>query len=177
MNTSQCEKYETYTIKIDSMYSTSNNSFVSYIDVPLRNVVKSEVLLSSVSANVASSNVIYVYVKELNSKFNDKAALQTAISVSGKTSNIGGVTPTAQLSNVGYLRNSLITYPADPVNVRSVFTTSSGWDTSTEYIEPIRQVQQFTVGVYGESGNLVPAPGPTFLGLRLTCSKQNVCLY
>ena len=55
----ECERYETYTLKVDSIFAPANNSFIGYINIPLRNVVKAEVLSASISANIytAGSNV------------------------------------------------------------------------------------------------------------------------
>ena len=52
MSTS-CEQYETYTVKLDSRGAATNSSFVGYIDIPLRNVVKVEVLSANIDSNLA----------------------------------------------------------------------------------------------------------------------------
>lgn len=175
MSTS-CEQYETYTVKVDSRGAPSNNSFVGYINIPLRNVVKAELLSASIASNLASTAVLYVYIDELVTKFNDKSDVQTVISVGGNTSNIGPV-PTSTLSNVAQLRTALVAFPAEQVNPRSVFSTSSFWNTEVEYIEPIRQIQHLTVTILKDDGNLPSLSGATYLVLRFTCAKQNRCLY
>jgi hypothetical protein len=180
---SECEKYETYTLKIDSKFATANNYFIGYINIPLRNVVKAEVLSASVSANTSVSNVIYVYAMELDSKFNDRMDVQTAITsfqsntmATPQTSNIGP-NLAGTFSNVNQMRTSLVCIPADQTTLRTVFTAGGYWQAITDYIEPIRQIQQLTISLYNETGGLLTVGGPTFLNLRLTCAKPNRCLY
>lgn len=171
-----CEQYETYTVKVDSRGAPTNNSFVGYIDIPLRNVVKVELLSANILSNLFFTPSLYVYIDELVSKFNDKASVQTAISVSGNTSNIGP-NPSTTTSNVSQLRTSLVCIPSEQVNPRTIFTVGAYWNAVTEFIEPIRQVQYLTVSIFKENGDLASLNGPTFLTLRFTCAKRNTCLY
>ena len=175
MSTS-CEQYETYTVKLDSRGAATNSSFVGYIDIPLRNVVKVEVLSANIDSNLAATPSLYLYINELVSKFNDKASIQTSISVAGNKSNVGPI-PTATTSNVSQLRTSLACIPTEQVNPRTVFTKGGYWDAITEFIEPIRQVQYLTVSIFGANGNLADLIGTTFITLRFTCAKRNTCLY
>jgi len=181
----ECERYETYTLKVDSVFAPANNSFIGYINIPLRNVVKAEVLSASISANTtsASSNVGYLYAMELDSKFNDRMDVQTTItsfnsntSATPQTSNIGP-NLTGTFSNLNQMRTSLVAIPLDQITKRTVFTLSSYFPTDIEFIEPIRQIQQLTISLYNETGGLLTVSGPTFLTIRLTCSKPNRCLY
>jgi len=170
---------------VDSVFAPANNSFIGYINIPLRNVVKAEVLSASISANIytAGSNVAYLYAMELDSKFNDRMDVQTTItsfnsntSARPQTSNIGP-NITGTFSNVNQMRTSLVAVPLDGSNLRSVFTVSSFFPTDIEYIEPIRQIQQLSISLYNETGGLLTVSGPTFLVIRLTCAKPNRCLY
>lgn len=175
MSTS-CEQYETYTVKVDSRGAPANNSFVGYIDIPLRNVVKVEVLSANMDSNLAATPSLYLYINELVSKFNDKASIQTSISVAGNKSNVGPI-PTSTTSNVSQLRTSLACIPTEQVNPRTVFTINGYWNTEVEFIEPIRQIQYLTVSIFKENGDLASLSGTTFLTLRFTCAKRNTCLY
>ena len=175
MSTS-CEQYETYTIKVDSRGAATNNSFVGYLNIPLRNVVKAELLTASVSANTQSAVMVYIYVDELVSKFNDRTQIQTAISIAGTTSNIGPNISTTT-SNLSELSTSIVSFPAEQYQARSIFTQNGFWNTEVEFIEPIRLLSQLTVRVYRDSGDILPVLGTTFLTLRFTCAKRNTCLY
>jgi len=175
MNAS-CEQYETYTIKLDSRGATSNSSFVGYLNIPLRNVVKAELLSASIASNAATTPALYVYVNELVSKFNDKADLQMTLGVSGTSSNVGS-TPTLTTSNTYLLHSSLVCVPTEQAAQRTIFTSGNFWDTSIEFIEPIRQIQTLTVIILKDDGNLPSLTGATHLVLRFTCAKPNKCLY
>lgn len=174
-----CENYETYTLKIDTKFAPSSNSFIAYTNFPLRNIVKTEVLDVSISANTSTSNVLYVYCLELESKFNDRLDIQTAVTSFSNASPTSNVGPnlTGSISNLKQLRNALVCFPAEQVNLRSVFTVGGYWNAVTEYIEPVRQVQQLTLSLYNESGGSLIVGGPTFMTLRITCAKPNRCLY
>jgi hypothetical protein len=171
-----CEDYEVYTVKVDSRGAAANNSFVGYINIPLRNVVKAEVLSATISSNTASSPVFYLYINELVSKFNDKSDIQTVISVAGTTSNIGP-NPASTTSNVSQLRTSIVCIPAEQANPRTVFTVGGYWNSEVEFIEPIRQIQTLTVSIFKDNGDLATLTGTTHLNLRFTCAKKNTCLY
>jgi len=175
MSTS-CEQYETYTVKVDSRGSQTHNSFVGYIDIPLRNVVKAELLSASFDSNLSTTTSLYVHINELVSKFNDKASVQTSIRVAGATSNIGP-NPSGSTSNISQLRTSLACIPTEQIGTRTIFTVGAYWNTEVEFIEPIRQIQYLTVSIFNAAGDLAILPAATFLNLRFTCAKRNTCLY
>ena len=169
---------EVYTIRVDTVNTTvSNVDFVSYINIPLRNVVKAELLAASIVANASDTHAICIYVNELVSKFNDRATLQYTISSSGKISNQGALT--APLSNLQYLKSSLAAIPTDQTLTRTIYTASgAGFPTDVMFIEPIRQLQTLSVKLFKSNGDLLVDPaGPSFLTFRFTCSKPNVCQY
>jgi hypothetical protein len=187
MTSPTCEQYEEYTLKIDSRFAPANNSFIGYINIPLRNIVKAEVLSVSVFSNTSApssgTDVIYLYIQELVSKFNDRMDIQTAITTFSSntqalptTSNIGP-NLTNQFSNLSQMRTSLVCIPAEQTVPRTVFTSGAYFQAITEFIEPIRQVQQLTVSLYKHDGTLLSVSGPTYLTLKLTCAKRNTCLY
>lgn len=172
---------EVYTVRVDSLGATSNTSFIGYLNIPLKNVVKVEVLCASVHGNASSlsTSAIYVHVEELKSKFADRAALRYDVSVSGTTSNTGQ-TPSSTISNVGQLNTALVAVPisAGISDHRTIFTCGNYFPVEYTYMEPIRKIDKFTVNLYSADGaQPTITSGPTFLTLRLTCAKPNVCLY
>lgn len=197
---SDCEKYEIYDVKIDTKFAPANNSFIGYLNTPLRNVVKAELLSASIVVDIGSTEVVYIYIKELDSKFNDRADVQTAITSfqsatltsnttspgsnvtytpAQSTSNIGP-NLTGTFSNVNQLRTSLAAIPTTQQYSRTIFTTGAYWPVVVEYIEPIRQIPYLTVSLYDSIGNLIQDNGSastSFLTLRFTCAKPNRCLY
>jgi hypothetical protein len=171
---------EVYTVRVDSTRtSTSNTNFVSYINIPLKNVVKAELLMAVLPFNVNASAIIYIHVKELVSKFNDRATLEYTLSSAGQVSTQGGVS--TPISNIQYLNTSFATIPGDQQYARTVYTASgSGYPTDVNFIEPIRQLEKLSIAMYDFNGNLIVDPteaGPTFLVFRFTCAKPNVCQY
>lgn len=171
---------EVYTVRVDSTgTTTSNTNFVSYINIPLRNVVKAELLMAVLPFNVNASTVLYLYVEELVSKFNDRATLDYTLSSAGKISTQGGVA--SPISNIQYLKNSFATIPGDREYSRTHYTSSgTGYPTDLSFIEPIRQLDKLSITFYDYNGLPIPDPtdlGPTFLTFRFTCSKPNVCQY
>jgi hypothetical protein len=173
---------EVYTIRVDSVYASSNSSFIGYMNIPLRNVIKAELLVASFHANAnapTATSAFYLNIEELKSKFNDKTNLQYGSQVAGIISTEGAA-PLAAISNVGQLASSLVCIPVDTTSIehRTTFTTSSYFPVEIPYIEPIRRIDQFTVNLYTATGaQPVITGGPTYLTLRITCSKPNVCLY
>ena len=169
---------EVYTVRVDSINTTvSNVNFTSYINIPLRNVVKAELISAVIPANASASPVLYVCVDELVSKFNDLATLQYTLGASGTVSTQGSLT--APISNLQCLKTAFAAIPAEQVSSRTVFTASgSGFPTDISFIEPIRQLKTLTVSIYGNAGVPITDPtnlGSTFLTFRFTCAKPNVC--
>jgi hypothetical protein len=148
------------------------------MNIPLRNVIKAELLSASFHANANSptaTSAFYLNIDELKSKFNDKTYLQYVINGSAE-----GVAPSTAVSNVGQLASSIVCIPIDITSIehRTTFSSSSYFPVEIPYIEPIRQIEKFTVNIYTATGaQPVITGGPTYLTLRITCSKPNVCLY
>lgn len=169
---------EVYTVRVDTVNTTvSNVDFVSYINIPLRNIVKAELLSASIVATSTDSPVLSIYVDELVSKFNDRASLNFNMSTAGGISTQGAVT--APLSNVKLLSTSLAVIPSEQTLARTVYTSSGvGFPTDVVFIEPIRQLKTLTVKILKSNGDLLSDPtGASFLTFRFTCSKPNVCQY
>ncbi len=172
---------EVYTIRVDSVYSASNTSFVSYLNIPLRNVIKAELLSCSFHGNAQSipTSAMYVHVEELTSKFLDRGNLDYNSQVAGKIST-EGVAPYSTISNTNMLATSIVCIPlADGIpDHRTIFTTGGYFPVEVVYIDPIRQLEKLTVNLYASSGGQPTIDlGPTFLTFRFTCSKPNRCLY
>jgi hypothetical protein len=172
---------EVYTIRVDSVYAASNTSFVSYLNIPLRNVIKAELLSCSFHGNAASipTSAMYVHVEELVSKFLDRGNLNYNSRVAGKIST-EGIAPYLPISNTNMLATSLVCIPlTDGVpNHQTIFTSASYFPVEVVYIDPIRQIEKLTINLYASSGGQPTFNmGPTFLTFRFTCSKPNRCLY
>jgi hypothetical protein len=63
---------EVYNVRVDSVGAASNMSFVGYLNIPLKNVIKAELLSVGFHANASSPTTTYAYyvhIEELKSKF------------------------------------------------------------------------------------------------------------
>jgi hypothetical protein len=172
---------EVYTVRVDSVYSASNTSFVSYLNIPIRNVIKVELLSCSFHGNATSipTSAMYVHVAELTSKFLDRGNLSYDSQVAGQIST-EGTAPYLAISNTNMLATSLVCIPlSDGIpDHRTIFTSGNYFPVEVVYIDPIRQIEKLTVNLYASSGGQpIIEQGPTFLTFRFTCSKPNVCQY
>jgi len=180
-----CESRESYIIKVDSTYSSSAtaNSFVAYLPIPLRNVVKVELLSASVTPAANTSPVLYIHAEELISKFVNRAAVVYALGGGGLgnvLSTVGSVSST--LTNESKLAEALVAVPVDTTRASGtpvIYTSGGFFPTEIEYIDPIRQLSKLTINTYTSSGSLVITSGtvPSFFVFRLTCANRNSCLY
>lgn len=168
---------EVYTIRVDSVNTlTSNVNFAAYINIPLRNVVKAELLTASIPINSAITPAIYIYVNELVSKFNDRAVLEFDMSTAGTISSQGGVS--TAIANLQFLSTAFIAIPTEQVSARTIYNANSGFASDVTFIDPIRQLKTLTITMYDNVGAPFSEPSaPSFLTFRFTCAKPNMCQY
>jgi hypothetical protein len=170
-----CETREVYTISVDSNYASdpnSNASFVAYLNTPLRNVVRAELLSASIPD---TANVNYIHVSELVTKFNDHAPLQYTISSAGASSNAGAVTQLQ--SNLSYISEAFAVVHQPTVSGRKYFHKQGDYEASAVYRDPIRTLDKLTVNIFNGLGELPTLNSTTYLLFRFECAKNNKCLY
>ena len=180
-----CDNREVYTIhvsteNVQSPQTTCN--FTAYIDIPLRNVVKAELLMASLAPSDNTSALAYLYIPELSSKFYQRGVLSTNVSAAGLTTTIGA--STGVLANAGPINNSFAALPFDPSVYynqsvgRLIYNKNNNFPTDHEYIEPIRQLKQLTIQIYKANGSLMSTGSANnFFTFRFECAKDNMCLY
>jgi len=175
-----CEKREIYTILVDSSNTSTGTdfSFTAYLPTPLRNVVRVELLSASVEPTTAPV-VVYVHVKELVSKFNDRASVVYQQSTAGSSTTTG--TLSAPLANTFAMAEAFVAIHNDTsrgAGKRVIFSSGSNYQAVTEYKEPIRRLEKFSVSLFNEYGDALLTTGKgTFLTFRISCAKDNLCLY
>ena len=175
-----CADREVYTVRVDSFGVTGDYSgFQVFLDVPLRNVVKAELLMASIHQK--HSNVIcHVYVEELISKFITRAGPNYTVGLGGTTSNVGVA---GEIVNKGLIDRAFVTIPtsnvlAGVIDNRVVWTAGRNFPTDMEYINPIRQIKTLTFTFLdGKTGNLQLMDEMSYFIFRFECAKDNVCLY
>jgi hypothetical protein len=179
---SNCANREVYTVRVDSVGVGSPYSrFQAFLDVPLRNVVKAELLMASIHQQYSNA-ICHVYVEELVSKFMSRAGTAYTVGLGQTTSNVGTAT---QIINKGLVDQAFVTIPTSnvagagaSVDYRVVWKTRYDFPTDMEYINPIRQLKTLTFTFLdGDTGALQTMDKPSHFVFRFECAKDNVCLY
>ena len=149
--------YEYHTITIDSVGQSSANTFTCHLQQPLKNVVQAKLLAARINTTTATEHC-YVSISELDSIFSDRA------------SNV--LTGQASLS---LLRNSFASLVT--TDDTGIISYKDDYSVTTQYVNPIRSVDRFTVNLRDQDGNLITPPNPAennFLVLRFVCRKPNL---
>jgi hypothetical protein len=175
-----CADREVYTVRVDSFgVGTPYSTFQAFLDVPLRNVVKAELLMASVHQQFSNA-ICHVYVEELTSKFISRAGPAYTVGVGRTTSNVGVAT---QIANRGLVDRAFVSIPTSNVtsagsDYRVIWTALNDFPTDIEYINPIRQIKTLTFTFLdGATGIQQTMDQIAFFVFRFECAKDNVCLY
>jgi hypothetical protein len=175
-----CANREVYTVRVDSFGTpTQYSSFQVFLDVPLRNVVKAELLMASIHQQYSNA-ICHVYVEELTSKFITRAGPAYNVGLGGTTSNVGVAT---QILNKGLIDRAFVTIPTSNVTTaasdyRVIWKSGNDYPTDMEYINPIRQIKTLTFTFLdGKTGDLQTMDQMSYFIFRFECAKDNVCLY
>jgi len=149
--------YEYHTITIDSVGQDNANTFTCHLQQPLKNVVQARLVGARINTTTATEHC-YVSISELDSIFSDRA------------SNV----LTGQ-SSLSILRNSFASLvTADDTGIISF---KDDYPVATQYVNPIRSIDRFTVNIRDQDANLVTPPNPAennFLVIRFVCRKPNL---
>ena len=176
-----CADREVYTVRVDSfgVGSPSYSTFQVFLDVPLRNVVKAELVMASIHQQYSNA-ACHVYIEELISKFITRAGPNYTSATSNVMTTVGVAT---QLSNKGLVDRAFVTIPTSNVvagvtDNRVVWTSGKFYPTDIEYINPIRQIKTLTFTFLdGNTGLLQTMDQVSYFVFRFECAKDNVCLY
>jgi hypothetical protein len=175
-----CADREVYTVRVDSVGVSGNYStFQAFLDVPLRNVVKAELLMASIHQQYSNA-ICHVYVEELISKFITRAGPNYTLGLGETTSNVGVAT---QIANKGLVDRAFVTIPTSNVSAgvtdnRVLWTSVKDFPTDVEYINPIRQLKTLTITFLdGATGLQQTMDQVVYFVFRFECAKDNVCLY
>ena len=155
--------YEYHTITIDSVGQDSANTFTSYLQQPIKNVVQARLLAAHIHSNVVTEHC-YVSIEELDTIFNDRA------------SNV----LTAEQAHISRVRGSfasIITDNSTHEENNSLITFKDNYPIVTQYIDPIRRIDRLTVTIRDQNGDTIKNSsddGANFLVLRFVCRKPNL---
>jgi hypothetical protein len=148
--------YEYHTITIDSIGQSSANTFTCYLQQPLKNVVQAKLLGARIRTTTATEHC-YVSIDELDSIFSDRASNV----LSGQAS-------------MSVLRGSFASIVSDS---STVVKFKDEYPIFTQYIDPIRRLDRFTVTIRNQDGNTIErstASDKNVLVLRIMCRKCNL---
>ena len=175
-----CADREVYTVRVDSFGVSPNYStFQAFLDVPLRNVVKAELLMASIHQQFSNA-ICHVYVEELISKFITRAGPNYTSATSNVMTTVGVAT---QIVNKGLIDRAFVSIPTSNVtsagsDYRVVWTSGNDFPTDVEYINPIRQLKTLTFTFLdGTTGLHQTMDQMVYFVFRFECAKDNVCLY
>ena len=154
--------YEFHTVHIQSNVSPNANNFVGRLIYPLKDVVQVSVLLADMNTynSAETTHELYLTIDELQSQFNQIAG--------NVQSNVIGLT-----NNLAAVKNPLASFPRE-LNARTIYKQND-YSTQTQFITPIRKLERLTCQIYNTEGNLANIEHPTFLSLRFTCLRSNLC--
>ncbi len=146
--------YEYHTITIDSIGQASANTFTCFLQQPLKNVVQARLLGARISTTTATEHC-YVSIEELDSIFSDRA------------SNVY-----EGQASMSMLRSSFASIVTDGV---ADIVFKDNYTIATQYIDPIRRVDRFSVTIRGQDAVTVPnGSGDNFLVIGFVCRKPNL---
>ena len=146
--------YEYHTITIDSIGQDSANTFTCFLQQPLKNVVQARLLGARISTTTNTEHC-YVSIEELDSIFSDRA------------SNV--YEGQASMSMLRSSFASIVTGGVADIVFKDDYTIA------TQYIDPIRRVDRFTVTIRDQDAVTVPnGSGDNFLVIRFVCRKPNL---
>jgi hypothetical protein len=148
--------YEYHTITIDSIDQSSANTFTCHLQQPLKNVVQAKLLGARIRTTSATEHC-YVSIKELDSIFSDRAS-----------STLDGQ------ASLSILRGSFASIVA---NASDVVVFKDDYPIFTQYIDPIRRLDRFTVTIRNQDGDTITsatAADKNVLVLRFICMKGNM---
>ena len=155
--------YEYHTITVDTIGQASANTFTAYLQNPLRNVVQCRLLAAHVHANVQQTEHLYISIDELDSHFNDRAAISgTALNTHAGQGNMSMVR--SAFGSVVSEGSELITF-------------KDNYPIAVQYIDPILRIDRLTVRLMNQSGESIKNPivaGANFLVLRFVCRRPNL---
>jgi hypothetical protein len=157
-------KYNFHTIHVDSVSSNTwtvqgvQNSFTSYLFVPLQDVVQVSILSSSFA--VSGSNVIYLNVNELSSTFNDNTGRYE------DGSSLPGIVSYPQTKDK--IRTALARFNVPAATGRTIYNQND-YSTQTQFSTPVRKLDRLSCEIRDENGNMATTTSNSFITFRFTC--------
>lgn len=151
------------TSNVEQYGSSSNVNFVATFNMPLKDVVRAELVTASIACN--TSNVVYINVDELNNKFTDFANAKEA---TGSTDHGFDTTSSILRSAFGSMYN-------DDIGSKERITYYNRYPIVAEYPYPIQRLNKLSIKLYDQYGDLITDQGTNFFTFRFVCNRRNLC--
>jgi len=147
----------TYIIHTDSLSSNSwvqgsQNYYTSYLPRPIRDVAKVDIVSLSVDVSQATTNVVYLYVDQFVSTYNQITFL-----------NDGSAAPATKSKLAGSLAR--INVPS--TTTRLLYPNNNDFPLATEFQTPINSIDRITTQLFDEDGVRLSTPSNVFVTYRL----------
>jgi len=150
-------QHEYHTVTIDTIGQTTSNAFTCHLQQPLKNVVQARLIAARINTTVATEHC-YVSIEELDSIFAERASNEP----NGQAA--ASVVRGSFASIVTSDNSGLISY-------------KDNYPLVTQYVNPIRSIDRFTVTIRDQDGNPIVPSSPAkdnFLIIRFVCRKPNL---
>ena len=149
-------QHEYHTVTIDTIGQTTSNAFTCHLQQPLKNVVQAKLLAARIHSTTATKHC-YVSIEELDSIFTERASNE----------------PNGQ-ATTSVVRNSFASIVGDGT---TAFLFKDNYPLVTQYVNPIRSIDRFTVTIRNQDGIPIVPSSPikdNFLIIRFVCRKPNL---
>lgn len=159
-------KFDYFTVTVDTLGQASKNTFSVYLNEPLKNVVQAKLLSTHIHTSDAVQH-LYVDIDELKTMFSERASAE-----------YNGAN---EISRVRGAFGSIVT-PSEHTGSEQliIFKERDHYEISHEYPSPIRRVDRLTISLLDQTGNTIPEPAQAsdehFLVLQFKCMSPSVIL-
>ena len=147
----------TYIIHTDSISSNSwvqgsQNYYTSYLRRPIRDVTEIDIVSLSVDVSQATTNVVYLYVDQFVSTYNQLALLNDGSSEPDTKSKLTG---------------SLARINVPSTTTRLLYPNNNEFPLVTEFRTPINSIDRIITQLYDEDGVRLVTSSNVFVTYRL----------
>lgn len=159
----------TYIIHTDSISSNtwvqgSQNYYTSHLFRPIQNISHVDIVSLSVDVSKATTNVVYLYVDQFISIYNQLTGVFTSTNSS----------LVSEPSTTSKLNGSLARINVPTGTTRLLYPNNNDFPLVTEFRTPIRSIDRITTQLYDEDGNRLDTLSNVFVTYRLKSVQPQV---
>ena len=156
--------HETFTFQVSSFGATSNVDFTGVLNTPIKNIIEASIVTCSIANN--TSNIVYIVVDELTSRYTDFVSESAAVSTGGSYN---------LLSTSSKLRNAMGAIYNDDRYTKNRIIFYNRYPIQCAYINPINEVSKLSIRLYDQAGTLLTDQGHNYMTFRFKCARKNLC--